>query len=325
MANAPKTQRFGVIGCGSIAQRAVLPALQTEDCAQLVVVGSRSIEKARNIATQFGCEACHGYEDVIGRDDIDAVYIATPIGLHAEWAVAAAEAGKHVLCEKSLATNFGEARRILDACAAHDVALLEGFMYQFHPQHAAAREAVAQGLIGEPVQFQAWFGFPPLPEENIRYQSELGGGALLDAGAYTVHAARNFFGREPTHTFSSLDNGGRPVDIHGAALLDFGRGQTAQLSFGFNNMYRNCYQVWGTEGILTLPRAFSIPPTFAPTMIVERQGSRDERPLSSSNQFVGEIQAFCSKLQSDEMRRLWREDAFHQSRVLEALKAPAGN
>ena len=312
--------RFGAIGCGNITRKAFLPALHATSCAELVAVASRSRDKAREFASQFDCEAVVGYEALLARDDINVVYIATPIALHAKWAVAAAQTGKHVLCEKALATSVEETLHILDACEKHNVAVFEGFMYQFHPQHATVRRVIDEGRIGEPVLFQAWFGFPPLHDDDIRYRPDLGGGALLDAGSYTVHSARRFFGREPVHVHASLDNGDHQVDIHGSALLDFGSGQTAQIAFGFDNVYRNSYMVWGTKGVLTLSRAFSVPPTFVPAMVLQQQDYREERSLEPYDQFVGEIEAFCMGLDDENMRLVWLEDAMRQSRVLESIR-----
>ncbi len=312
--------RFGIIGCAGIARKAFLPALKSCSCAEVTVVASQLHEEAEECAAQFGCEAVHSYNAVVTHDDIDAVYIATPTGLHANWAVAAAKAKRHVLCEKSLTVNVEETRHILDTCAEHNVAVLEGFAYQFHSQHATVQTMVEEGHIGEPVLFQAWFGFPPLDDNNFRYRSELGGGVILDAGAYTVHAVRHFFDREPIHVHSCLDNNNRQVEIYGSVLLDFGQRQTAQLAFGFNNMYRNSYAIWGTEGSITLMRAFSIPPTFAPTLVLEQQSYREERTLAPFDQFAAEIDSFCAGLRNPETCKRWCDDALRQAMLLEAIR-----
>ena len=312
--------RFGVIGCAGIASKAFLPALKSSAWAEPVMVASLCLEEAQQCADEFGCEAVDGYDDLLARGGVDAIYIATPIGLHAEWAMAAAQAGCHVLCEKSLARDVEETRHILEACELNGVALFEGFTYQFHTQHAAVRAAVDEGRVGEPVLFQAWFGFPPLNDDNFRYVPELGGGALLDAGAYTVHMARRFFGREPVRAHGCLHHGNRRVDIRGSALLDFGAGQTAQLAFGFDNVYRNSYAVWGTKGQVTLSRAFSIPPSFAATLILEQQGYREEQTLKPFDQFAAEIEGFCRGLNNPQTRTAWREDALAQALALEMIR-----
>ncbi len=316
--------RFGIIGCGNIARKAFLPALKNSVAAELVAVASRSFEKANSFASLFNCEAVQGYDNLLARNDIDAVYIATPIGTHAEWSIASAQAGKHILCEKTLATNVEETRRILDACEKYEVALFEGFAYQFHPQHVAVREIVEQGQIGKPILFQAWFGFPPL-NDNHRYDPELGGGALLDAGTYAVHAARRFFDREPVRTHASLNYKEKRVDIHGSVLLDFGNNQTALLAFGFDNMYRNAYSIWGTRGMITLTRAFAIPPSFSPTIILEQQSYREERILTPFDQFAGEIEMFSAEFFDPDKCRRWRLESLNHALVLEAIRQSAEN
>jgi predicted dehydrogenase len=314
--------RFGVIGCASIARQSFLPALMKSVSADLVAVASRSRKKAKSFSSLFNCEAVHGYDNLLTRKDIDAVYIATPIGIHAEWSIASAQAGKHVLCEKTLATNVDETQLILETCEKYGVAVFEAFAYQFHPQHAAVRKIVEQGQIGETVLFQAWFGFPPI-NSNHRYDPVLGGGALLDAGAYTVHAARHFYNREPVRIQASLDYGEKLVDIHGSVLLDFGNRQTAFLAFGFDNMYRNSYSIWGTKGMVTLTRAFSIPPILSPTIILEQQSYREERILPTYDQFLGEIEIFSSGYNDSDKCRRWREDSLGQAQTLEAIRQSA--
>ncbi|MCI5188749.1 MAG: gfo/Idh/MocA family oxidoreductase [Candidatus Electrothrix sp. AS4_5] len=314
-----KKIRFGVIGCANIAMKSFIPALKKSKTAELTAVASRSLEKAEKFANKFHCIPVCGYENLLKRNDIDAVYIATPTGLHAHWVIASAQSGKHILCEKTLAKNVKETLQILAACEKNDVALLEGFSYQFHPQHKELSEIVRQGKIGEPVLLQACFGFPPIKSEH-RYNPEFGGGALLDAGTYTAHIARNFFKRKPQQVYSVLNYKEKKVDIHGSVLLNFGNGQTASLTFGFDNMYQNFYSIWGTKGLVKLNRSFSISSFFSPTIILERQDYREERVLQPYDQFLGEIESFCTHLHNSEKKTLWRQDALDQSLVIEKIK-----
>jgi predicted dehydrogenase len=320
MTTGKRAIRFGVLGCGSIAQKAMLPALASSPRARLVAVASRSEEKAKRCAAGFDCEAATDYQDLLQRDDIEAVYIALPVGLHAQWALEAARNRKSVLCEKTLAATLHETRQIISACETASVALMEGFTYQFHPQHRAVRELVAAGGIGDPVLFQSWLGFPPIDSPH-RYDPALGGGALLDAGTYTIHGARRFFGTEPEVLSAVLENGDTGVDIYGSVHLKFGERLTAMTAFGFNYMYRNSYAIWGTEGSVTLTRAFSIPAHFAPTMIVERQGCREERTLSPADQFRLEVEAFCDGMEDEAQRRGWAADALDQAIALDRVRS----
>lgn len=314
-----KKTRFGIIGCASIARRAFIPALQKSSAAQLVAVASRTRQKANEFAALFDCDAVEGYDTLLAREDIDAVYIATPVGLHAEWALAAARAGKQILCEKTLARNSEETRRVMEMCEASGIAIFEGFAYQFHPQHTMLRRMVEEGQIGRPVLFKAWFGFPPIDSPH-RYDPALGGGALLDAGTYTVHAARHFFCREPLRVQAILHHACNLVEIHGSVLLDFGHGQSAHLAFGFDNMYQNTYSIWGTEGVITAKRAFSLPPTFSPVVVTERQNLRKEKYIPPCDYFLEEIEMFVQGSSDPTTRRKWREDALGQAQVLESIR-----
>jgi len=200
------------------------------------------------------------------------------------------------------------------------VALLEAFAYRFHPNHARVAETIASGVIGDPVQVRTCFGFPPLNSAH-RYDVGLGGGALNDAGAYCVHASRMVFGAEPRAISATLDVGDQPVDIHGAALFDFGQGRSAVLGFGFNNMYRNTYEVWGTEGVLSLTRAFSNPPTLSASMVVTRQDGVQEHSLPPADHFLCQVDAFCAGAGEAATQQSWREEALGQARAMERVRA----
>lgn len=319
-----KKIRFGVIGCGYVARKGFLPALQQTKMAKLVAATDLNIVKAEEMTNMFGGEPVLNYKDLVKRKDIDAVYIATPNKTHSKLAIAVAENGKHLICEKPLAHNLQAIQKIISICEEKKVALLEGFTYQFHPQHKALDKLVADDCIGDPVLFQAKFGFPPLNKDNFRYQQDLGGGALLDAGSYTVHAARRFFGKEPTNVYAVSKHKGHEVDIHGSVLLDFGNSKTAILAFGFDNYYQNTYSIWGTKGKVTLTRAFSISATFAPKIILERQSYREEHTIPPYNQFAGEIEAFCAGLNEKDTHRVWRNDAIGQAQTLERIRKAAG-
>jgi NDP-hexose-3-ketoreductase len=320
MNKGERVVRFGVLGCGSIARRAMLPALSLNPRVQLVAVASRSYENAARYAAEFNCEAEVGYENLLARSDIDAVYIALPVGLHAHWAIEAAKNRKNVLCEKTLTASLQETREIIAECRRSEVALLEGFSYQFHPQHRAVNDLIAAGGIGVPILFQAWLGFPPIDSPH-RYDPALGGGALLDAGTYTIHVARRFFNTEPAILSAQLDKGDKDVEIYGSVHLRFISGESALVGFGFNLMYRNSYTVWGTEGIVTLTRAFSIPAHLAPTMVLERQGCREERQLCAADQFRLEVEAFCGGLDDETQRLKWSTDALNQATALDNVRS----
>jgi len=311
-----KRVRFGVIGCGYIAKKAILPALKKSQYAELVAVASRDKTKAESFSSEFECIAENDYESLLHRKDINAVYIATVPSTHEEIILTAAKNGKHILCEKPLTGSYNSAKKIVDHCKKHKVGIFEGFMYQFHSQHKKVREFINDGHIGKPINFTASFGFPPLEKNNFRYRPELGGGALLDAGSYTIHAARHFFQREPINVTSSIYKNDSEVEVHGTVTLDFGKGQTAQLSFGFNNFYRNTYSVWGTLGQVTVARAFSIPITFKPTIILEKQNIFEEIVCDPDDHFLNEISYFCQNISKINAHHSWYDEINAQSKSI---------
>jgi len=311
--------RFGVIGCGYISRKAFIPALKKSKYAELVAVADKDKNKAESFSAEFECDAEKNCESLLIRNDISAVYIATVPSSHEQIILSAAKYGKHILCEKPLTISYNSAKKIVDYCRNKEVGIFEGFMYQFHHQHQKVRDLVNGGHIGKPILFNASFGFPPLEENNFRYRPELGGGTLLDAGSYTIHAARHFFQREPTEVYSVIDYNGREVDTHGSILLNFGNKQTAVLSFGFNNFYRNSYLIWGTKGQVTVNRAFSIPDTYEPKIILEKQDYYKEIECESDDHFMKEIEYFCKGISEEKSIDTWRKDALLQASVINTV------
>jgi dTDP-3,4-didehydro-2,6-dideoxy-alpha-D-glucose 3-reductase len=310
--------KFGIVGLGYVAVRSVIPAIIKCKNALLISVYDIDNEKSKSQAISFDCHPSNTMEELLSQN-IDAVYISTPIGTHFDIAMKATEAGKHILCEKSLTISLNETRILVEKCKKLRLALMEGFMYQFHTQHQEVRNVIASGDIGKPILFQAWFGFPPLAKDNFRYSKKLGGGAILDAGAYVIHAARTFFKREPISIHSCISSFNQEVETNGTVLMDFGEGQTAVLAFGFNNFYKNSYSIWGTKGQLTLDRAFSIPAEYRSKLTIEKQDQIEIRTLAASDHFLEEIKHFVDNLDDYEIRKHRYKDALKQAEILEKI------
>lgn len=289
--------RIGVLSCADIADRLMIPAILSSGKYELVAVASRDLAKAQVFAEKFGCEAIGSYEGLLARQDIEAVYVPLPTGMHAEWGTKALHAGKHVLLEKSLAATLSEAQDLVALAQSKGLALKENFMFQYHSQHQFVFDLLAAGTIGDIRCFRSSFGFPPFKDAtNIRYSKALGGGALLDAGAYTLKVARWFLGESLTVKAASLVYEGQEVDIHGSAYALNDAGIAAELAFGFDHFYQCNYEIWGTKGKITAQRAFTAAPGFQPTVVVELQGDRQEHLLPADNHFVNllhDFAAFC--------------------------------
>lgn len=312
--------KFAVIGCGNIAQRSSIPAISGSGVSEVAVCIDTNPDRGNEIRLKFQLPFETSFEKAMQEYDFDAVYISTPVASHREIILKAADHKKNILCEKTIICNPDEAREVTGACREKGVALFEGFMYQFHTQHKFVSDLVAGGGIGTPFHFQAWFGFPPLSQGDFRYNKDLGGGAIPDAGSYTIHAARRFFNCEPQKVFSVVENEGHQVEIRGSAMLDFGKGRTAHVVYGFNNMYQNKYVIWGTKGVITLDRAFSLPPEFRSTLTLETQGSKRELLMEPCNHFIEEIKHFSYHCNDNEIRQSWNEEIVNQSAALNLLR-----
>jgi len=314
-----KKINFAVVGCGNVAVKSMIPALIKSEYSEVSVCVDTDCSKEKIIKSKFNLPFVTSLSEAIKLYDFDVVYISTPIGTHKELIFESVNYNKNIICEKSLASNIEETKEIINVCKEKNIAIFEGFMYQFHHQHKLVKELINNGEIGEPFHFQAWFGFPPLPENNFRYNKSLGGGALLDAGAYVVHSARKFFNSEPVNVFSSLDFMNKDVEIRGTALLEFENKKTASLVFGFDNMYQNKYCIWGNKGVLTLERAFSVPADFQSKIHLITQNKDNIIKTKPCNHFLKEIEYFINNYRINKVKEFWRTEIINQSKVMNLI------
>jgi predicted dehydrogenase len=245
--------RLGILGCANIARQFVRDVTPSR-AVRIEAVASRDAAKAAAFASEFGIARAHGsYEALLADAALDAVYIPLPNSLHAEWAVRAAQRGRHVLCEKPLAMNLGEARAMFDAARQHGVMLLEAYPWWFQPQTASLLRLLHGGAIGSVRLVQSSFGFSLRDPAgtNIRSIAALGGGALLDAGSYCLSFIRLVMGRAPVRVHASARRGPTGVDIATAATLHFDDGAVAQLSCGMDGALHRHGLVVGSDGVLT--------------------------------------------------------------------------
>jgi predicted dehydrogenase len=254
-AASPPPLRLGILGAANIARQfardvAASPALT------LAAVASRNAETAAAFAAACGLPRHHGsYEALLADPAVDAIYLPLPNSLHAPWAIRAAEHGKHVLCEKPLATSAAEARAMFDAARRHGVMLLEAYPYWFQPQTGRLVELLHDGTIGPVRTVQAAFGFM-LPSEsahpagNIRMNPALGGGALLDAGSYAASLIRLAMGNAPQRVAATSSWAASGVDISTTATLHYADGRRAQLSCAMDSAYHRHALIVGSQGVV---------------------------------------------------------------------------
>ncbi|MEU6714618.1 Gfo/Idh/MocA family oxidoreductase [Nonomuraea sp. NPDC046802] len=284
--------RFGVLGCADIAARRFLPALARVAGAEPVALASRSPSRARAFAERFGGAPVTGYQRLLERDDVDAVYVPLPAGLRAPWIERALLAGKHVFAEKALATGGEEVRRLVEPARAGKLTLMENFAFVHHRQHAVVRRLLAEGEIGEVHEFRAVFAVPPRPPGDIRLRPELGGGALLDVGVYPIRAALHFLGTNLKVSDAVLrydDTLG--VDVIGGTRLA-APDLDVRLLFGMTTRYASGYQFLGSRGSLTVEQVFTTPPEHRPVVLLERGGRLERRTVAPDDQWGNILRHF---------------------------------
>jgi predicted dehydrogenase len=247
--------RWGILSTARI-NRALLDPIRQASRSELAAVASRDINKAQTYATENGIPKAYGsYEEMLADPEIDVIYNSLPNSLHCEWTVKAAEAGKHVLCEKPLVTTLTELDQIEAAAKANNVTIFEAFMYLHHPQTLKVKEIVGSGQLGELRLINSWFNFylPPENSANIRLNPNLAGGSLWDVGVYPnslvivmAHAG------PPVEVWASQAKGETGVEVSFAGQLKFSNGVVAQISSGFRTPFRQAAYIVGSEGILEI-------------------------------------------------------------------------
>jgi dTDP-3,4-didehydro-2,6-dideoxy-alpha-D-glucose 3-reductase len=321
---APGPLRFGVLGCADIAIRKTVPAIQKTPRASLTAIASRDGARALRTAERAGCAPVHGYQDLLDRDDVDAVYIPLPAALHATWVERALLAGKHVLCEKPLTTSGKTTAWLVDLARSRRLLLMENAMFLRHAQHEKVRALVADGAIGEVRTLVATFVIPPRPAGDHRLLADLGGGALLDLAGYPLRAARFLLGDDLTVAGAVLRNGpGLNVDTRGAALLESATGALAHLIFGMEHAYRSGYELHGTRGRLWLDRAFTTPAGHSPVIHLDKDGAVEELTLPPDDQFANLVGAFTEAALGGKGLVSLGADAVRQAELLDRISCRA--
>lgn len=311
--------KFCVIGCGNISLKYFIDALKISEKSEVVVCFDHTDKNRKLLKDRFGLPLETNFNYTLNNYDFDAVYLATPTGIHKEYAITAAQNGKHILCEKSLASTFSDAEEMIKSAKNNSIAIFEGFMYQFHNQNIYVKKLLKKGLIGEINLVNAWFGFPPRGKDDFRLNKQKGGGGLLDAAAYPLHLARNIFNSEPIKVDANIktENG---IDISGIINLSFSENRNAQLAFSMNTFYKNKYELWGDKGNIRVERAFSVTPDYIPIVNVESGKGSEIITLEPDNHFVKEINYFVENCNSAEKQNDWYKEALAQSQMLESIK-----
>lgn len=323
--------RVGILGCAAIAKRSLAPAFLKHDDFDLVAVASRVPEKAEAFiaAIKPRCALrCCTYDELVMAKDIDMVYCPLPTGLHYEWVKRCLLSGKHVQCEKSLASSFQEVADLVACARENHRLLLESFQFRFHPQNCYVKELLDNGKIGDLRQCLIRFGVPPFPdgEDNIRYKRELGGGALLDNGAYAIKCAAYLFGHDIEVLAALSGSGAGPsnaVDVVGSMMLrvktpSCSQAFSVQAAYGFDHFYKNGYMIWGNRGTIETIRAFTARDDFAAPVAVETCEGREEHVFKADH-FAALLDYERDLIRSGDFEVEYEENLL-QARLMESVR-----
>jgi len=328
----PDSIRWGILGNATIARICVIPAIARSANGRLRALASRNPAAARETAAANGVERLYDrYEAVLEDPEIDAVYIPLPNHLHRPWTIRALEAGKSVLCEKPLACSAAEATAMAAAAAESRCALMEAFMYRFHPRSRRIQQMVAAGELGEPRLVRTAFCYAMKPEiieagENARLHPDMGGGALLDVGCYGVSLARWLLGAEPEAVQAqAVYHPRQRVDMHLAAVMRFPGSVLATLEASFMTALQQTYTVIGSTGAVELPHNAFIP--WEADAVYLQRGTEDERgrqhTIAGIDQYRLMVEHFADVVCGRKSPAFTIEDSVANMRVLDALAEAA--
>jgi len=333
-----KKIRWAVLSTANIGRATVIPAIQASHNGELVAVASRDPGKASEFVSRLGIPRSYGsYAALLEAEDVDAVYIPLPNSLHREWTIRAAQAGKHILCEKPLALNADECLEMDAAARQHGVLLMEAFMYRFHPRTQKVLELVQAGAIGELRLIHSAFTFRLTRPDNIRWSAELGGGSLMDVGCYCVNLSRTVAGALGDKSISGY-NTAEPevvqavarwspsgVDEQMAGTLHFTDGLLAQFDSALTMERREAYELAGTEGFLAVEKAFL--PGEDPVTIAEVHGRQEKKyhTVDGTDEYQLMVEHFADCILQDKTPAYTAVEAAANMRVIKALYRSAEN
>jgi xylose dehydrogenase (NAD/NADP) len=319
--------KWGILGTAGIAKRSAIPGITQSETGIVAAIASRDLIKAEKAANELGIPKAYGsYESLLADPEIEAVYIPLPNHLHKEWTIKAAEAGKHVLCEKPFALDSAEAEQMVAACNTAGVQLAEAFMYRHHPRYERIKAIIRSGEIGEIRGIHSTFTFNNATDSNnVRYQRAMGGGSLYDVGCYPISAARFLLEEEPlaatVHAFFSPEHDG--VDMMASGLLEFAGGRALTFDCGMWAAFRNTLEILGTKGRIEVPSAFVSPPDASSNLhVITSEGHREEE-VSHINQYALQADDLAYAIWGKKPARFSSADGVLNMRVIDACMQSA--
>lgn len=321
-----KKVSWGVLSTAKIGMEKVTPALMRSQWCDVQAIASRSLASAQAAASKLGIPKAYGsYEELFSDPSIEAIYNPLPNDLHVPMTLAAARAGKHVLCEKPIALNANEAAQLREV--ADKVHIMEAFMVRFHPQWLRTRELVQSGALGELRSVQAWFSYFNRNPDNIRNDAAKGGGALMDIGCYPIVAGRFLFDAEPVRVMALADmDPDFGVDRTFSALLDFGGGRHLDFTVSTQSTPYQRVHVMGTQQRVEIEIPFNAPQgetsrIFLDNGKVPGNGGATVETMAACDQYSLEGDAFSLAIRGETPLPYGVEDAIQNMRIIDALFA----
>jgi D-xylose 1-dehydrogenase (NADP+, D-xylono-1,5-lactone-forming) len=317
---------WGILGAARVNER-LLPAIVEANHSRLVAFASRRADAAREVLQKYAPQLKDvtlyaGLEELIQDPAVEAVYIPLSNHEHASWAIKAIKQGKHVLIEKPMAIRATDIEAIYAAAKQHQVKVMEGFMYHFHPQHARIEEMIRQGLIGSVRYAKASFSFLMRPARlyRLEHSTDMGGGAMWDIGPYAIHTLRRCFDVDPTHAMAMAKYAPSGADIATSGVIDFGEGRRGHFDISFECSRQSQYTVIGDKGGITCHTVWQLPGTTDVPRISwwTDDGHKGEEVFPPSNHFNLEIDHFSECVLNDRSPALSFEDALMNCKTIEA-------
>ncbi len=339
--------RLGIICPSEIAIRRFMPAL--EQCNDITFAGigvytkkekygdqavsdgdflkalDRAKKKAGVFTAQYGGKIFNSYEAIASSDEIDALYIPLPPALHFKWAKIALENGKHVLVEKPSTTSAEQTKELVRLAEENGLALHENYMFAFHSQLDAVDSIIRSGEIGDIRLYRISFGFPMRSSSDFRYNKALGGGALIDAGGYTIRYATHLLGPSAHLCYAvSNDLAGFQVDMYGSGAMCNDSGVTAQFAFGMDNSYKCELEAWGSTGCLTSGRILTAPAGFVPTATIRKGDGEQTIELPADDAFLKSIRHFMICIENSTIRKEQYNAMIRQAELVDEFRRLSG-
>ena len=320
-----KKIRFGVIGCSTIAEKSMIPAIKKSIHSQLQMVGSRSDKKANKFAKKFSCKLYGNYDEVLENEQIDAVYISLPPNLHEKWIIKAAKYGKHIICEKPTVLSTKSAEKIVKEAKKNHIRIIENFAFRYHPQQTKVLEIIKNNLIGKISSFYGNYSFNlDVNKNNFRFKKKLGGGVLNDVSGYLICASKLVFNENPTSVFCDLKYKNN-LDIQGTILMKF-TDKTAIASFSYENYFQSFYNIYGKNGVIKVERPFNIRNNMEGKIIIEKENRIKKINVGQYDKFQILTEIFCKEIfESNLKENNFEKEIIDQAKIMDAIKKSVSN